>query len=541
MTPSDSLPIQFWPVDEETFNEKVICGLVKQDCFCQPFNCDDEISLQFENENALIVRLLSSDELDYETVFDETFDSSLGAFSNIPVSGQNWTWNSASAYGTADAGVSDLLRRSTSISIGTVYRITIWAENIDSFDSYIRILFGDTVVGYVVSTGGAGEIETTIEVTALTDEIIMQLQISSDVTAQIYVSRIKLEIGTPAVIESLEMDEVAEGIWEASFVPEELASPALCNQKIALEIAEGFSNGDFNSLAGWDQIASMGSIGSGTATWSIISNQARSAYGSSQSSQILRQTVTFIAGTYTFYMNFSLANTSAAASNLYFVLWDGGSNYLWIINGGGSAGENPAFTGPVSYAVGPHSIAVQFTTTREYRYIAVKGATGGVGVTTLDINYIHISPEPFTAILKSDCIDLKESHDCTELISYSNSSDFDGIAYQSASPAPTFNLRVPAVFNEENNPQEQEDLELSNGVIVTIRSSIQEKRLLELGYMPNHMHRKVQKILMHETIEIDDTQWKKRDSYDANAIHKYNLKKAQVWLTKYNSVEKNTI
>jgi hypothetical protein len=145
-----------------------------------------------------------------------------------------------------------------------------------------------------------------------------------------------------------------------------------------------------------------------------------------------------------------------------------------------------------------------------------------------------------TVLFRSDCISIADSHDCSILIEYTNSSNFDGLYYD-GSPGPTFQLRIPAVFFEEKNPQEQEDLELSNGRIITLRQTIVEKRLLETGYMPNYMHRKVQKVLMHETVSIDGDYWKKRDSYDDSPVKKYNLKRAEVLLTKYDSVEKNTI
>jgi hypothetical protein len=148
---------------------------------------------------------------------------------------------------------------------------------------------------------------------------------------------------------------------------------------------------------------------------------------------------------------------------------------------------------------------------------------------------------PTVYLKKSDCINTKDSHDCTKLIEYSNESDFDGISYSDISPRPTFYLRIPAMFFEEENPQEQEDLVLSNGVIVTLRQEIQEKRLLETGYMPNYMHKKLQKVLMHESITIDGDGWKRRDAYEPNPIKKYALKRASVLLTKYNSVLKNTI
>lgn len=43
---SDAQPVQFWPVNCETFNEKQVSGVFSK-CFCQPFQCDDEIAVQF--------------------------------------------------------------------------------------------------------------------------------------------------------------------------------------------------------------------------------------------------------------------------------------------------------------------------------------------------------------------------------------------------------------------------------------------------------------------------------------------------------------
>lgn len=145
-----------------------------------------------------------------------------------------------------------------------------------------------------------------------------------------------------------------------------------------------------------------------------------------------------------------------------------------------------------------------------------------------------------TFVKKTDCLDVRRVHHCTKLIEYTNSDDFDGIIYD-VSPQPTFYLRVPAQLLEDENPQTQEDLELSDGTIVTVRQTIQEKSIFKLGFMPPYMHTKVQKILMHDTVIIDDQQWKRRDAYEAPRIEDYPLKKGEVLLTKYNSVLKNTI
>lgn len=64
---SDALPVQFWLTGCETFNEHQAAG-VHHVCFCQPWECDDEIKLQFtDTPGSDFSLLLYSDE---ETLLD---------------------------------------------------------------------------------------------------------------------------------------------------------------------------------------------------------------------------------------------------------------------------------------------------------------------------------------------------------------------------------------------------------------------------------------------------------------------------------------
>lgn len=47
MTISDALPVQFWSVLTDTYNEKEVDGVFKK-CFCAPWNCSDLIKIQFD-------------------------------------------------------------------------------------------------------------------------------------------------------------------------------------------------------------------------------------------------------------------------------------------------------------------------------------------------------------------------------------------------------------------------------------------------------------------------------------------------------------
>ncbi len=397
MTISDSIPIQFWLNGVETFNEKAVCGLAKQECFCQPFECDDEIVIQITD---------------------------------------------------------------------------------DEYDAY------------------------DLDVINEADETLVTL---------------------PFI-------EITSGVWQVSFNPSE-ASPAIC-ERIKFEI-KGLTglleNSTFttNILPWTSEAASPGN------TWNSSGGNIAAVLISSGStpSEFLEQTISEKpVGTY------KLLITAYKSDNVDF-----SSLAIYLYNNGVLVQEITSFE--LTYALNQSTaptIEVTFIADGVFDQIKAQGtfdsgSLHAIGVSTLQLY-------SFSAMLaKSDCIDLKESHLCTELIEYTNPTNFDDIDYETGSPSPTFYLRVPAMFHEEDNPQTQEDSELSNGVIVTRRQTIQEKTLLETGYMPNYMHKKLQKVLMHETIIIQDTQWKRRDAYEANPIKKYNLKRAEVLLTKYNSVERNTI
>lgn len=63
MTFSDAQPVQFWLADCATYNEKEVCG-VYASCFCQPFQCDDEIKVQFQDDSndTFILQVLDDSE-----------------------------------------------------------------------------------------------------------------------------------------------------------------------------------------------------------------------------------------------------------------------------------------------------------------------------------------------------------------------------------------------------------------------------------------------------------------------------------------------
>lgn len=74
MTISDAIPIQFWDIDEDTFNEsQPICGLTP-DCFCLPVNCSQPVPIQFTDTVQRDYRITFYDQSDSE-IIELSFDS----------------------------------------------------------------------------------------------------------------------------------------------------------------------------------------------------------------------------------------------------------------------------------------------------------------------------------------------------------------------------------------------------------------------------------------------------------------------------------
>lgn len=152
---------------------------------------------------------------------------------------------------------------------------------------------------------------------------------------------------------------------------------------------------------------------------------------------------------------------------------------------------------------------------------------------------IEQNGSPDSIVAKSDCIDISETGNCTELILYSNNRNYDGLIYNNISPDQEFYIRVPARFFHERNDEEDEVMQLSSSFI-TLNSTIQAQKLFEVIHAPYYWHRKLQLIFKHDNITIDDQPWIKNDRYEINEGNKRgSLKSAQVWLTQKDNIQRN--
>lgn len=189
---------------------------------------------------------------------------------------------------------------------------------------------------------------------------------------------------------------------------------------------------------------------------------------------------------------------------------------------------------------------VSITLTGDATYIVISTLLPNTGsaeniVITIPVGYILFAPDN-TVLASTDCIDIV-SDDCTQLIKYSNSTSFAGLDFTLSSPSTDFQLRIPAVFFEENYPQEQEDLELSDDTIVTLWSKIEAKKTLDIGYMPFYMHLKLQMILMMDDVTIDGVSYRLRDPYQItpSSSKRSALRRASVVLSQKDFIDRNLL
>lgn len=130
----------------------------------------------------------------------------------------------------------------------------------------------------------------------------------------------------------------------------------------------------------------------------------------------------------------------------------------------------------------------------------------------------------------SDCLDIKPTHNETNLIEYSNESDFANISF-SGSVRPVFGIRVHSKFFKERYPEENESDEFDEDV-VKLSGSVKAQKLLQIEPVPYFMHRILKLALQCNYISIDSTEWLKEESYDMKEMNeKFPMEPGETWLT----------
>jgi hypothetical protein len=160
----------------------------------------------------------------------------------------------------------------------------------------------------------------------------------------------------------------------------------------------------------------------------------------------------------------------------------------------------------------------------------------------IQLKIINTTTSPDEEELRSDCLDIRTEHECTNLIEYGNNRNYAGLIYTDVSPSPTFLIRVRSIFYEEEFPQEDFVMELNSGIEKT-SSVITSQRLFEVDRIPSYMHKKLILIFEHQSVLIDDVYWTKQEKYEmtANDRRTTAMRKGQVLLTMRDFVQRSVL
>lgn len=143
---------------------------------------------------------------------------------------------------------------------------------------------------------------------------------------------------------------------------------------------------------------------------------------------------------------------------------------------------------------------------------------------------------------RSDCLDIRTEHQCTNLIEYSNNRNYAGLVYTNVSPEPSFQIRVRSIFFHEELPQEDFVMELTSGIEKT-SGVITAQRRFDVDRVPYYMHKKLILIFEHQSILIDGAYWTKQERYEMieNQKQTFPMKKGQVLLTMRDFVQRSVL
>ena len=273
---SDASPIQFWPTDCNTYNEKEVCG-VHVRCYCQPWQCDDNLNVQFtdietnqeftlgiNNTNGLIESLPFTKTEQFTTenkiqFNNSDFELNIAAWSQYAApSSSGWSWSfgglakSDGSSGTLSQ-TAKLYQNRDVLGIGNFdkyppgdYIFKVRVKNLSSGGSaplqegmYIQAgdnpaIFGEGVLLASIIPRGGGYVEYIVNLTttkswSLFSIMFYKLGPSSGSAINIEVDYFE--------IESSPLD-YTQSIYNTSFTPQD---ENICDEQISLEIINNSS------------------------------------------------------------------------------------------------------------------------------------------------------------------------------------------------------------------------------------------------------------------------------------------------------------
>lgn len=144
--------------------------------------------------------------------------------------------------------------------------------------------------------------------------------------------------------------------------------------------------------------------------------------------------------------------------------------------------------------------------------------------------YVHAKSEP---------IKVSNNMNCNLLLEYWNDSDYNEMRYEDTDYINK--LRLEAICDEEELPQDSTVYVKSNGERVLISETIHEVWNLEVNYAPFYVHKKIALALSHQHVRINGREYVKEEPYSFERVPKFALRKGLGKLSAKNYQSKNLI
>lgn len=328
------------------------------------------------------------------------------------------------------------------------------------------------------------------------------------------------------ILSEIDIEETSVGVYEINYVPSS-ASPEVCDQQIRLKIRKeaGVQGVVLPALNTW---ANDGGAGG---PWATGAAPSVTVPAGGPQSEYLWVDYAFIVGVeYSVQINYT-SSASTLSAQIEVVIFDG-SFVAQFDNGIEVMPLGAASTTPIV-----------FTATVDTTRIGVRITPDSFSSVTVTINSTEatrsLGSEEIVA--KTDCLDIREDHPNTILLTYSNNRNFAGLVYENISPENEFQIRIPAIFFHQKFPEEDEVMELSSSLL-TLNGTLRKQRLLDTDYAPYYFHEKLKLILKHQLLTIFSRLWVKQENYEiVEGDRKWPMKKAKVWLSERNFVHRNIL
>lgn len=326
---------------------------------------------------------------------------------------------------------------------------------------------------------------------------------------------------------SASIEETYVGVYEIILNLAE-DSPDVCDQLIYFQIKrnQGLQGVTLPSFNSW---ANSGGAGN---PWTLGSTPSYVLTGGGVDSELLFVDYAFIPGvTY----NVSVQYTSTAITL-------GASIGVAITDGSFVDQFTNGIDVLASVGAGSTDI-ITFVATSSTTRITVRAKTDPFSGTTLTLTgtTAQRTVGDTEIVAKSDCLDIRENHEDTILLTFSNHRNFAGLVYQNTSPNTTFDIRIPAIFFHQRFPEEDEVMELSTE-LATLNGTLRKQRMLDTDYLPYYFHQKLKLILKHQSLSVFNREWVKQEAYQiAEGNRQAPLKKAQCWLSEKEFVHRNIL